>query len=109
MVTKPRLIITAEQQHSVGLAATTWEQRQGHRDRNGARIAEAADVGMTAKQLIKHMGTSHVSHPDYQGRDYTLNPEPNLTEVQSMLSGWYKTSLWAYIKRACMGWTEIER
>ena len=81
----PRLIVT-EDRHPVGFAATTWEQRQGYRDRNGARIEGAPGVGMTAKELIKLMGSAHVSHPDYKGRGYTLNPEPNLARRQPMLS-----------------------
>ena len=65
---------------------TTWEQRQGYRDRSGARIEERAGLGMTAEELIKLMGAAYVGHPDYRGRDYTLNPTPNLAEVQPMIS-----------------------
>jgi hypothetical protein len=41
---------------------------------------------MTAAELIEAMGASHVNHPDYQGREYTLNPEPNLAQVQPCIS-----------------------
>ena len=82
---KPKLIVT-EERRPVGLAATTWEQRQGYRDRNGARIEGQPGVGMTAAELAKQMGASWVNHPDFKGRDYTLNPEPNLAGVQPCVS-----------------------
>lgn len=95
---KPRLII-AEERRRVGLDATTWEQRQGFRDRNGARIEGTFGIGMSAKELIKAMGALHVKHPDYKSRDYTLNPEPNLAQVQPIISG-YKAGFWAELRRA---------
>jgi hypothetical protein len=101
---KPRLIVTTNQPYISKLETTTWEQRQGYRDRDGARIPERLGLGMTATELTKLMGASHVNHPDYKGREYTLNPEPNLSRRQPMISRGYKTSLWAYLKRACFSW-----
>jgi len=83
---KPRLIITEGPRRVRDLGQTTWEERQGYRDRNGARIEGAHGMGMTAAELIKAMGASHVNHPDYEGRNYTLNPEPNLSGVQPCIS-----------------------
>lgn len=83
---KPRLILAEERHPQPGLAGTTWEQRQGYRDRNGARVPERVGMGMSAEELVKAMGEKHVGHPDYKGRDYTLNPEPNLSGVQPCIS-----------------------
>ena len=80
------IVVTTGEQHRVGLESTTWEQRQGYRDRNGARIEERAGISMTAIELTKLMGAAHVNHPDYKGRDYTLNPTPNLTGHQPVIS-----------------------
>jgi len=60
------------------LSSTTWEQRQGYRDRSGARIPDGYGVGMTAEELTEAMGVSHVNHPGFKRREYPLNPEPNL-------------------------------
>ena len=95
---KPKLIVT-EERRPVGLAATTWEQRQGYRDRNGARIEGQPGVGMSAAELAKQMGASWINHPDFKGREYTLNPEPNLAGVQPTVSE-FRAGFWAEFKRA---------
>lgn len=105
---KSKLVVIEARHQAIGLAATTWEQRQGYRDRNGARIEERAGIGMTAAELTRLMGPLHVNHPDFKGRDYTLNPQPNLTAVQPMYSGWYNAGIWAALKRACFTWRNYE-
>lgn len=98
MTTKPRLIISDEPRH-IGLEATTYEQRQGYRDRSGARIAERAGIGMTAAELIALMGPLWSGHPDFKARPRAILPMPNIANLQLPLSG-YKCTMWDYVKRA---------
>lgn len=95
---KPRLIVT-EDRRPTGLAGTTWEQRQGYRDRNGARIAERAGLGMTAAELIQIMGPLHVNHPQFEPRPRSLLPMPNLAGEQPTVSA-FKATFWAEFRRA---------
>lgn len=53
-----------------GLGSYTWEERRR----------------MTAAELIKAMGSLHVSHPDYKARPRTLLPMPNLAGHQPVFT-----------------------
>ena len=103
---KPRLIITQEH-HLVGLDSTSWEQRQGYRDRNGARIEERAGLGMSAAELIELMGPLWACHPQFQARPRSLLPMPNLAGRQPVIS-FHRADLWAEFKRA-FTWTSREQ
>lgn len=99
----PILRVASNVKDEPRLNKTTWEQRQGYRDRNGARIEERAGLGMTPAELIKLMGPLHVSDPQFQARPRSLLPMPNLALRQPTLES-YKATFWAYLKRACFSW-----
>ena len=73
---KPQLIVTTEPRQS--RPVTTWEQRQGYRDRSGAIIKEREAERMTVKELIVWMGDRHVSHPDYEASPRPVQPLENI-------------------------------
>ena len=80
---KPRLIVTHPDRNPH--PETTWEQRQGYRDRSGAIIQEREAVRMTVAELIVDMGDSWAHHPAFVPKARSLLPMPNLAGVQPCL------------------------
>ena len=77
---KPLLIVTQPERKP--RTETTWEQRQGYRDRSGAIIQEREAVRMTVSELIAFMGSSWAHHPAFVQKPRSLLPMPNLAGVQ---------------------------
>ena len=88
----PRLILAgAPHDERDPMLYSTWEQRQGYRDRDGALLRDPTlgdSYGpMPVADLIRLMGKRHMHHPEYVPRPGGLLPLPDLTGVNGPVIG----------------------